>query len=134
MSEHNSTDLSQRILAHILVSFPVAESPYCDLGEALGVPEMDVLDAVLALRECGSIDVIAAEFADLDGFLASATPQDADLAILASSDLPTSEHPYAELAAQLQLRGIDQTAEWVLARLQALVGSGAIVRVAARPL
>ena len=93
-----------------------------------------MLDAVLALRECGSIDVIAAEFADFGGFVASAEPDDADLATLAAFDLPTSEHPYAELAAQLQLRGIDHTAEWVLARLGAWVSDGTIVRVAARPL
>jgi len=127
------TDLSDRAFARIVVSFPVSESPYCDLGEALGASEIDVLDAVLELRECGRVTRIAADFADLDRFVAMAAADEVDLAILASTDLPTGEHPYAELAAQLQLRGVDRTAEWVLTRLNTWIADGTVVRVAAEP-
>ena len=131
MSTSGPTDLSDRVFARVVVSFPVSESPYCDLAASLGAIEIDVLSAVLELRECGRVDRIAAEFADFDAFVAAAPQDDADLAILVSTDLPTGEHPYAEVAAQLQLRGTDRTAEWVLARLGEWIADGTVVRVAA---
>ena len=94
---------------------------------------IDVLSAVLELRECGRIDRVAAEFADFDRLVESAAQDDANLAILVGTDLPTGEHPYAEVAAQLQLRGTDRTAEWVLARLGEWIADGTIIRVAALP-
>ena len=115
------------------MSFPVSESPYCDLAASLDASEIDVLSAVLELRECGRIDRVAAEFADFDRFVETAAQDDADLAILVGTDLPTGEHPYAEVAAQLQLRGTDRTAEWVLARLGEWIADGTVVRVAALP-
>ncbi len=126
------TELIEEVFARVTASFPVSESPYCDLGAELGANEIDVLGAVLELRECGRIESIAAEFADLERFVAMGAADDVDLAILASSDLPTGEHPYAELAAQLQLRGVDRTEDWVTARLRAWVADGTVVRVAAR--
>jgi hypothetical protein len=131
MSNRESMDLSGRVLARILKGFPVAESPYCDLAVDLGESEIDVLSAVLELRECGRVDRIAAEFADLDGFVATATQEDADLALLVGANLPTGEHPYDEVAAQLQLRGIDRSAEWVLARLIEWIADGVVIRVVA---
>jgi hypothetical protein len=131
MSGTGSSDLSERVFARLLVSFPIAESPYCDLGADLGASEIDVLSAVLELRECGRIVRVCASFADLDRFVAMAVGDDVDLAILASTDLPTGEHPYAELAAQLQLRGVDQTSEWVIARLGSWIADGTVLRVAA---
>jgi hypothetical protein len=131
MSTSGPTELNDRVLARVVVSFPVSESPYCDLAASLDAIEIDVLSAVLELRECGRIERIAAEFADFDAFVASAPQDDADLAILLGTDLPTGEHPYAEVAAQLQLRGTDRTAEWVLARLGEWIADGTVVRVAA---
>ena len=103
MSGTHITNLSERVFRLVLDSFPVSESPYCDLGVVLDANEIDVLSAVLELRECGRILRIGADFADFEGFMATASQDDADLAQLASIDLPTGEHPYAELAAQLQL-------------------------------
>jgi hypothetical protein len=131
MVAFDPSELEERTLAEILEGFPVSESPYCDLGVRLGVSEIDVLAVVLELRECGRIERVAAEFADFDGFVEAAPQDDADLAILVGTDLPTGEHPYAEVAAQLQLRGVDQTAEWVLARLGEWIADGTVVRVAA---
>ena len=126
------TELIEDLFARVIASFPVSESPYCDLGAELGANEIDVLGAMLELRECGRIVCVAADFADLKRFVAMAAADDVDLAILASTDLPTGEHPYAELAAQLQLRGVDRTAEWVLARLNAWIADGTVRKVAAR--
>jgi len=125
-------ELIENLFARVVVSFPVSESPYCDLGEELGANEIDVLGAMLQLRERGRIARVAADFADLERFVATATDDEADLAILASADLPTGEHPYAELTAQLQLRGVDCTTEWVLARLDEWMADGTVVRVSAR--
>ncbi len=72
MSTSGPTDLSDRVFARVVVSFPVSESPYCDLAASLGAIEIDVLSAVLELRECGRVDRIAAEFADFDAFVAAA--------------------------------------------------------------
>jgi hypothetical protein len=127
------TELIEGLYARVIDSFPVSESPYCDLGEELGASEIDVLGAMLELRECGRVERVRARFADLDRFVAMAAADEVDLAILASTDLPTGEHPYAELAAQLQLRGVDRTASWVLARLETWIADGTVVRVAAEP-
>jgi hypothetical protein len=132
MSDTDSAVLSERVFERILVSFPVSESPYCDLGAELGASEIDVLSTALELRECGRVLAIAAVFADFEGFIASAPQDDADLALLVGTDLPTSEHPYAEIAAQMQLRGIDQTATWVMARLHAWLADGTVLRVTAQ--
>jgi hypothetical protein len=131
MCTSGPTDLSDRVFARVVVSFPVSESPYCDLAASLDATEIDVLSAVLELRECGRIDRIAAEFTDFDNFVDTAPQDDADLAILVGTDLPTGEHPYAEVAAQLQLRGTDRTTDWVLARLGEWIADGTVVRVAA---
>ena len=132
MSGTDQASLTDRVFAALLSGFPVSESPYCDLGAELGASEIDVLAETLGLRECGRIARIAADFADFDGFVASASPDDADLAILVSVDLPTGEHPYDEIAAQLQLRGVDQTAEWVVERVNAWLADGTVLTVAAR--
>jgi DNA-binding Lrp family transcriptional regulator len=126
------TELIERVFARVVVSFPVSESPYCDLAEELGASEIDVLTAMLELRECGRVSRVAAELENLERFVAMAAADDVDLAILSSTDLPTGEHPYAELAAQLQLRGVDRTAEWVLSRLKAWLAEGTVIRVAAQ--
>jgi hypothetical protein len=126
-----ATELIEEVYARVIASFPVSESPYCDLGAELGANEIDVLGAMLELRECGRVARVAAEFADFERFVAMAAADEVDLAVLASTDLPTGEHPYAELAAQLQLRGVDRTADWVLARLNAWIADGTVVKVAA---
>jgi hypothetical protein len=126
-----TTQLIDEVYARVIASFPVSESPYCDLGIELDASEVDVLGAMLELRECGRIVWVFAEFADIERFVAMAAADEVDLAILASTDLPTGEHPYAELSAQLQLRGVDQTTEWVLARLNAWIADGTVLKVAA---
>jgi len=132
VSATQPNDLDERVFAQLISGFPVSESPYCDLGVLLGADEIDVLSAALNLRECGRIACVAAEFADLEGFSATASQDDADLAFLISADLPTGEHPFDEIAAQLQLRGVDQTADWVLERVRGWVADGTVLRVAAQ--
>lgn len=132
MSDIGNSDLAARVLAQVLGGFPVSESPYCDLGAVLGESEIDVLSAVLELRECGSIARISAYFTDLEGFTATASQEDADLAALIGADLPTGEHPYAEIAAQLEQRGIDETEDWVLARVLGWMADGTVIKVAAQ--
>ena len=126
------TELIENLLVRILESFPVSESPYSDLGDELGANEIDVLGAVLELRESDRISSIAADFDDLDRFVAMAAGDDVDLAVLASTDLPTGEHPYAELAAQLQAHGVHRTPEWVIGRLRDWLADGTVTRVAAK--
>lgn len=133
MSDAATDELMLRVFMSVVSGFPVSESPYCDMAAELGVSELDVLSAALELRECGRLARIAAEFEDLEGFLAGASMEDADLALLVSTDLPTGEHPYAEVAAQLQLRGIDTSADDVIARLLGWIADGTVVRVAGRP-
>lgn len=127
--EDTESSISAQILASIVEGFPVTESPYCDMGIEIGASEVAVLDAVVGMREEGVITRIGADFVDLDAFLGEASADDADLAQAASVDLPWSEHPYEELAALLQMRGVDRDAEWVMARLKAWLGDGTIKRI-----
>ena len=131
MDESALTDLDRRVLAAITAAFPVSQSPYCDLGDVLGAPEIDVLESAMKLREVGAVATVAAVFsaaADVQ----TLADEDVALATLVSFDLPWGEHPYAEVAAQLSLQGIDRDEAWVVAKLRAWMDDGAIVRVAAR--
>jgi hypothetical protein len=128
--------------------FPVSSAPYCDLGDELGLSEVDALALVLELREGGEFARIGATFPDDSavGFCSSfdgenlapapvagveLTCDEAELVMLLSNDLPYGEHPYAELAAELQMRGIEADEAWVLERIGAWMESGVIVRLGA---
>ncbi|MDP2234226.1 MAG: Lrp/AsnC family transcriptional regulator, partial [Actinomycetota bacterium] len=52
------------------------------------------------------------------------TDDERDLARLLQADLPSGEHPFAELAAELQRRGVDVDEAWVLERTRAWVDAG----------
>ena len=56
------SDLDRRILTEIQTGFPISSAPYCDLGVRLDVPELDVVNSVLGLRETGVIRRIGAIF------------------------------------------------------------------------
>ena len=125
------SELDRRLLAAIEERFPVAQSPYCDLGAELGVLETDTLDSVLKLRGLGEVQAIAAEFDPGTDRLAF-SDEDAALAAAITFDLPWGEHPYAEIAAQLALQGIERDEAWVLARLQGWLDDGTVARISAR--
>lgn len=132
MSENAQSELDTRVLAEIRSAFPVVQSPYCEIGERLGVAESDVLESVERLRSCGAVARIGADFRDLSALELEAPSQDEmDLAELMSGDLPYSEHPFAELANELQLRGIETDESWVIDRVSDWVSSGVITRFAA---
>jgi DNA-binding Lrp family transcriptional regulator len=128
--------------------FPLSAAPYCELGDELGLSEIDALALVLELREGGEIARVGATFPEdaAVGFCSvfdteemapapvagvELTCDEAELLMLLSDDLPYGEHPYAELAAELQMRGIEADEAWVLDRIAAWVESGVIVRFGA---
>jgi hypothetical protein len=127
--------------------FPLASAPYCDLAEELDSSELEVLDAVLELRSTGEVGRINAEFeggpmgfcSEYDGEQMTLPPvagiqftcAEADLAMLAADNLPYGEHPYEELAAELNFRGVDANEAWVLDRLHAWMDAGVVVRFGA---
>ena len=127
--------------------FPISAAPYCDLADAVGSAELDVLDAVLELRSTGAIGRINAEFeggpigfcSQFNGEQMNLAPvggvqftcDEADLAMLVSDNLPFGEHPFDELAEELNLRGIEADGAWVLDRLRSWVHAGAVVRFGA---
>ena len=128
--------------------FPIVSGPYCELAEALGVSEADALAVVLELRETREIARIGAVFADDSaiGFCSAfdneelalapiagveITCDEAELLMLLADDLPFSEHPYAELAAVLQDRGVDVDEDWVLERIGSWRDAGVISRFGA---
>ena len=124
------SELDCRLIAAIEARFPVVQSPYCDLGAELGVLETDALDGVLKLRGLGEVQAIAAEF-DPDTDRLTFVEEDAALAAAITFDLPWGEHPYAEIAAQLALQGIERDEAWVLARLQGWLDDGTVARISA---
>ena len=149
-----TSDMNAPIKARLLErltgpsGFPVSSGPYCDLAGELGVSELDALNAVLELRETGEIARIGASFpADSAvGFCSvfdeeemapapiagvEITCDEAELLMLIADDLPYSERPYEELAAELQMRGIEADEAWVLERVGALLDDGVITRLAA---
>ncbi len=144
--------LRARILEDLVSGggFPVAPGPYCDLAERFSVSEAEALDMVLELRETGAIRRIGATF-PVDspvGFCSvfddeemapapiagvEITCDEAELLMLLADDLPFSEHPYAELAAVLQDRGVDVDERWVIERIGSWRDAGVISRFGAEP-
>lgn len=131
MADNELTDLDRRVIVAIEERFPVSQSPYCDLADELGALESDVLNSTMKLREWSQVAAIVAVFAP-EVAPERYSAEDAALAAAVSFDLPWSEHPYAEVAAQLSLQGIDRDEAWVIGRLQAWLDDGTIVGVAAR--
>lgn len=56
------SDLDKRVLTEIQASFPISESPYCELAERFGATEVDVLQSVEKMRDTGVIRRIGAIF------------------------------------------------------------------------
>jgi len=130
------------------IGFPVTSAPYCELGDELGLSEVDALALVLELRESGEIARIGATFPEDSavGFCSvfdteemtpapvagvEITCDEAELLMLLADDLPYGERPFEELAAELQMRGIDVDEAWVLERIARWLDSGVIVRFGA---
>jgi DNA-binding Lrp family transcriptional regulator len=113
------------ILDDLVVSgFPVDRNPYCVIAGRVGLSEGDVLERILGMRMDGSIVRIGATFSGERCSVLS--DDDLELVDLLGGDLPTSEAPYAELAAELELRGVDADEDWVLGRAASWLGSGVI--------
>ena len=108
----------------VVAGFPIDAKPYCVIAGRLGMLEGDVLETVLGLRMGGTIERIGATF-DREGY-AALSGDELALADLLAGDLPTSENPFAELAAELLRRGVDAEESWVLERAAAWVDSEVI--------
>ena len=143
------TDLDRTVLGLVAERFPLSSAPYCDLAAMIDAAEVDVLNSVLKMRETGVIERIGPEFDDARiGFCTvfdagddepgsirgvELTCDEAELAMLLQGDLPYGEHPYEELAAELQQRGVDAGESWVLDRIRAWTDAAMITRLAAFP-
>lgn len=120
------SELELRLIEMLSRGFPISWAPYCDLAEELGVAEVDVLNAVLELRETGIIGRVGADFDEekLDALPLDDAEQ--PLAFLLEGDIPYGEHPFAEIGEMLQMQGIDVEESWVLERTQAWLADGVI--------
>lgn len=129
MSDFELSKLDSSVLTALKRGFPVSQSPYCDIAADLGVAEIDVLNSAEKLREVGAVTRIAAVFSRTVGVQSSQA--DADLAEVVAFDLPWGEHPYAEVAAQLELRGTQLEEAQVIERLREWVADGTVSGVVA---
>jgi hypothetical protein len=131
MSDNDLTELDERILAALVSGFPVSQSPYCDLGAELGISEIEVLNSAGMLRQTGAIARIAVAFPDPEASMVEASAGDVELMQVVSFDLPWSEHPYAEVAALLEMRGVDIDEAGVIDRIRAWLADGTASEVVA---
>jgi DNA-binding Lrp family transcriptional regulator len=130
MSDFDLSELDARVLSELTSAFPVSESPYCDLAAQLGADEIDVVNSAEKLREIGAITRVAALFADIAS-VTGGSQADADVAEVISSDLPYSEHPFDEVAAQLELRGTQIDGPQVITRIREWLADGTVSAVRA---
>ncbi len=133
MGDSDVSDFDQRVLGALRDGFPVSQSPYCDIAAQIGCLEIDVLNSAMKLREIGVLGPICAQFARPVAESDEMAEDSVALAELLSFDLPWGEHPYAEIAAQLSLRGIDRDEAWVLEQVAAWLLDGTVSRLAAEP-
>jgi len=133
MGDSDVSDFDRRVLGALRDGFPVSQSPYCDIAAQVGCLEIDVLNSAMKLREIGVLGPICAQFARPVAESDETADDSAVLAELLSFDVPWGEHPYAEIAAQLSLRGIDRDEAWVLEQMAAWLRDGTISRLAAEP-
>ena len=108
--------------------FPVDPKPYCVLAERMGSvagTEGELLETILGMRMSGRIERIGATL-DADR-CADLTDDELALVDLLAGDLPMSEDPFAEVAAELVRRGVDVDEAWVVERTSAWLESGLIV-------
>ena len=131
MSDFDLTELDTQVLAELTKAFPVSESPYCDVAAVLGATEIDVVNSAEKLREIGAIARVAAVFTDAARIIREGSKADADIAEIVSSDLPYGEHPFAEVAAQLVLRGTQVEGAEVIARIREWLADGTVSAVVA---
>ena len=134
MSTSDLSDLDRQVLDALSEAFPASQSPYCDIAAAIGAQEIDVLNSAMKLREMGVLGPIFAQFARPIADGGESADDDAILAVVLLQDLPWGEHPFAEVAAQLSLRGVDREEAWVLERLSGWLADGTIKRLAAEPI
>ena len=123
-------DIRPTVLADLVErGFPVDPKPYCAIGSRLDFLEGDVLEAVLGMRMDGTIVRLGATFSGQG----CAVLSDDEMALVdrLSGDLPMSEDPYAELAAELARMGIEADEDWVLQRTSSWLEGGVIVSVGA---
>jgi hypothetical protein len=131
MGDNDLTELDERILEALVSGFPVSQSPYCDLGAELGISEIEVLNSAGMLRQTGAIARIAVAFPDPEASMVEASAGDVELMQVVSFDLPWSEHPYAEVAALLEMRGVDIDEAGVIDRIRAWLADGTASEVVA---
>ena len=124
MSDVGPSELDTRVLAALKRGFPVDAKPYCAIAARVGMLEGDVLESVVGLRMAGTIERIGATFDG--GRCTGFTDDELALVDLLAGDLPYSENPYAEFAAEFQRQGMDADEAWVLERTAAWVESGVI--------
>ena len=119
-------ELTSYLLEH---GFPIDPKPYCVIAREapLGLSESDVLEAVLGLRMDGTFARLGATF-DASR-CTDFTNEELELVELLAGDLPMSEDPYAEVAAELVRRGVETDEAWVLERTESWAESGVIESV-----
>jgi hypothetical protein len=133
MSDLDVSDFDQSVLDALRAAFPVSQSPYCDIASQVGCLEIDVLNSAMKLREIGVLGPISAQFTRPIVESDQGAEDSAVLAELLGFDVPWGEHPYAEIAAQLSLRGIDRDEAWVIEQVASWLRDGTISRLAAEP-
>jgi DNA-binding Lrp family transcriptional regulator len=126
MPDPSASAADRAILEDLVTSgFPVDAKPYCVVAGRLDMLEGDVLESVLGMRMGGTIERIGASF---DGGRCTGFSDDELVLVdVLAGDLPYSENPFAEVAAEFQNRGLDVDEAWVLERTAAWVESGVIV-------
>jgi DNA-binding Lrp family transcriptional regulator len=131
MSDLDLTELDTQVLAALKSAFPVSESPYCDLAAELGAAEIDVVNSAGKLRQTGVITRIVAIFSETASVIIEGSQTDSDIAEVISFDLPFSEHPFDEVAAELALRGTQIEGAQIVARVREWLADGTVRAVVA---
>ena len=111
--------------------FPVDPKPYCTIAWRVSLLEGEALESIMGMRMTGVIERLGATFSG-EG-CALLTDDELALVDLLGGDLPYSEDPFAELAAELMRRGVEADEAWVVGRAKAWADSGVIESFGAVP-
>jgi DNA-binding Lrp family transcriptional regulator len=113
-----------RLVEHLRAGLPVADHPFALVGEALGVPQDEVLDRLSRLLSHGKLArlgplyrIAAAERLD---------PVNRHLVAVTVSGLPLVPQPYEAVGALVGISSAE-----VQERLRAMLARGLILRIAA---